>query len=306
MSDASVRTWGDHGGPVLDAARGFDVIHCGRCGFRHVVPVPTPEELDQVYREDYYAVEKPLYIERYQEDLDWWNLVYDERYDLLESLLPAERRGLLDVGSGPGFFLQRGRARGWRCVGIEPSVQSAEFSSGLGLDIVREFLTPATAAALGRFDVAHLSNVLEHLPDPAGMIALVRGLLDPGGVLFIVVPNDYNPFQEALRAQGMAPWWVAPPHHINYFDFATLQGLLERCGFEVVDRQTTFPMELFLMMGDNYVGDDQLGRRCHARRKNLERALAAPSVHGIKQTLYRGLADLGVGREIVMAARLKA
>lgn len=306
MSDATVRTWGEHSGPVLDTARGFEVIHCARCGFRHVVPVPTPEDLDKVYREDYYAVEKPLYIERYQEDLDWWNLVYDERYDLLEKLLPAGRRHILDVGSGPGFFLQRGRSRGWRCVGIEPSVQSAEFSSGLGLDIVREFLTPANATALGRFDVVHLSNVLEHLPDPAGMIDLARGLLNPGGVLFIVVPNDYNPFQEALRARGQAPWWVAPPHHINYFDFDTLQGLLERCGFEVADRQTTFPMELFLMMGDNYVGDDQLGRQCHARRKELERALAAPAVRGIKQSIYRGLADLGVGREIVMAARLKA
>lgn len=297
--------WEDHHGEVVDSKAGFDVVHCRSCGFRHITPIPSPEELDRIYREEYYSLEKPLYIERYQEDLDWWNLVYEERYLMLEQLLQPERRRILDIGSGPGFFLLNGKKRGWETLGFEPSSQSAAFSTSLGLDIRNTFLTAETAAELGTFDVVHLCNVLEHLRDPAEMIAIAKSLLNPGGLLFIVVPNDYNPLQELLRGNGHAPWWVAPPHHINFFDFDTLQSLLARLGFDTLERHTTFPMELFLLMGENYIGNDKLGRECHLRRKQLEGALATPQGREIKQKLYDQMAHLGIGREIVMIARPK-
>jgi rRNA maturation protein Nop10 len=78
--------WEGHAGQALDAVAGFTVIECELCGFRHAVP--TPAEFEPVNAHDYYAVEKPLYLERMREDLEWWEMVYDERYDLLESLLP--------------------------------------------------------------------------------------------------------------------------------------------------------------------------------------------------------------------------
>ena len=45
-----IRQWQDHSGPLIDSAKGFDVIECEPCGFKHIVPIPTPEELDAVYR----------------------------------------------------------------------------------------------------------------------------------------------------------------------------------------------------------------------------------------------------------------
>ena len=71
MSTIQCRQWESHRGDVLDSKNGFDVIECGPCQFKHIVPVPTVEELDAGYREDYYAIEKPGYVERYREDLDW-------------------------------------------------------------------------------------------------------------------------------------------------------------------------------------------------------------------------------------------
>ena len=103
----SSRQWQQHSGLVLDRVNEFDVIECLSCGYKHVVPIPTQEELEQVYREDYYSHEKPLYLDEHLEDLDWWNLVYDDRYDYLESQLPGESRSLLDIGSVPVYFLLR-------------------------------------------------------------------------------------------------------------------------------------------------------------------------------------------------------
>ena len=290
----------------MDSVNGFDVIECEACGYKHITPIPTASELEAVYRHEYYTAEKPLYLEQHREDLDWWNLVYRDRYDTFEELLPPERRRILDVGSGPGFFLLHGKQRGWNTLGIEPSVQAAAHSRDLGLEIVADFLSEETAARLGKFDVVHLSNVLEHIPNPAGFIKIICNLLNPGGLICAVAPNDYNPFQNALRvACNYKPWWVAPPHHINYFDFESLNKLLSASGFEVILQETTFPIDMFLLMGDNYIGNDALGRQCHGKRKMFEQNLAAAGLNNIKRQLYRDLAKSGIGREVQIVARKK-
>ena len=79
-------------------------------------------------------------------------------------------------------------------------------------------------------------------PIPIAILLLARDLLEPGGVLCVGVPNDFSPFQiAAARAAGAGEWWVAPPHHLNYFDFDSLSDLLARLGFDVVERTTSFP-----------------------------------------------------------------
>jgi len=301
-----IKKWQNHTGPILDSVKGFDVIECEVCGFKHIVPIPTPEELGVMYKQEYYTAEKPLYLERHQEDLDWWNLVYSERYDTFEELLPSDRRRLLDVGSGPGFFLLHGKQRGWQTLGVEPSAQAVTHSRELGLEIAEEFLTKEMVSQLGTFDVVHMSEVLEHIPDPKEMLKLTHALLNPGGLICVVVPNDYNPFQQALRTVcDYEPWWVAPPHHINYFDFESLEQLLSTSGFEVILREATFPIDMFLLMGENYVGNDALGRQCHARRKELECNLAKANMNDLKRELYRALASIGVGREAQIIGQRK-
>lgn len=292
-----------HEGPTLDSANGFDVIECGPCGFKHVIPIPSAKDLEEVYRHEYYTKEKPLYLERHREDLEWWNLVYGERYDFFEQHLPPDRRQILDIGSGPGFFLLHGKNRGWETMGIEPSAHAAAHSRGLGLQITEDFLTDSSAKTLGQFDAIHASEVLEHIADPAGLLGVVHSLLKPGGLLCVVVPNDYNPFQHVLRsACGYKPWWVAPPHHINYFNVDSLGRLFARNNFSIVHQEATFPIDLFLLMGDNYIGNDALGRQCHAKRKTFEKNLAATGRGDLKRNLYQHLASVGLGREIVLFA----
>jgi SAM-dependent methyltransferase len=293
-----------HKGRVIDIVNNYEIIECEECGFKHINPIPTQEELDRVYREDYYTTEKPKFIERQLEDIDWWNLVYGERYDTFEKNLPENRRRILDVGSGPGFFLLHGKNRGWQVVGIEPSLQAAAYSRKLGLEVIENFLTDKTPLQIGKFDVIHMSEVLEHIPNPTKMIQLAHSLLSSGGLLCVVVPNDYNPFQYALRnVLNFHPWWIAPPHHINYFNFDSLSLLLANNGYEILLTEATFPIDMFLLMGDNYIGKNTLGRLCHRKRMAFERNLAAAGLTHIKRQLYEAFASNGLGREIVLIAK---
>jgi SAM-dependent methyltransferase len=294
----------EHPGPVIDSARGFDLIACETCGFTHVMPLPTPETLDDLYREDYYVREKPDYLEKVGLDQAWYTIGYRERFDTFERFLPSHRRRMADVGCGPGFLAAHGVQRGWEAIGVEPSRQAAAHARGLGVKVIEDFFSEDVVREMGPIDVVQMTNVLEHVADPMHMLALAHSALRPGGLICIVVPNDYNPIQDALRrASGYAPWWVAPPHHLNYFTFGSLEGVLRKTGYAIAERTTTFPMELFLLLGYNYVVDSGLGRVCHERRMTLETTLGAAGHETLRRDLYRAFAQLSVGREAVVVAR---
>jgi hypothetical protein len=140
------------------------------------------------------------------------------------------------------------------------------------------------------------------------MLRLFHKQLNPGGVVLISLPNDGNPLQEAARQAGdLPPWWIAPPHHLNYFTVDAIVDLVSRSGFSPLSVQGSFPMEFFLLFGENYVGDGERGRECHAKRKAFELALRAAGMAALKTRLYEQFASLGLGRTTqVLARRLDA
>ena len=109
---------GDHDGLPVARAKGVDVIACAICGFRHVITLPDTAELERTCRDTYYTEEKPMFLAHAGEDQDWAS---SDRLESFEGLLPRDRRRLLDVGCGPGFFLKTARERGWSVQGLEPS-----------------------------------------------------------------------------------------------------------------------------------------------------------------------------------------
>ena len=211
----AVIEWQSHAGPRLANDKNHDILDCQSCGFRHAVPLPEPAALEQAYRENYYAGEKPTFFSHAAEDQASGELAQTDRLEIFERSLPPSQRRLLDIGSGPGFFLKTAKSRGWRVLGIEPSRQAAAHARELGVEVVEGFFNAETAPGLGRFDVVHMNNVLEHIPDPISLVGLARDLLVPGGIACINVPNDFSPFQlAASAAQNTREWWLALPHHL--------------------------------------------------------------------------------------------
>src|ERR1700744_6507151 len=135
MSHAAAKDFlrdGVHYGARIAAREHHDIIECEACGFKHALPLPDAGTLEEIYREDYYAQEKPTFLAHAGEDQSWAELAQIDRLEILETLLPPDRRRLLDVGCGPGFFLQTALRRGWLAHGIEPSRQAAAHARALG------------------------------------------------------------------------------------------------------------------------------------------------------------------------------
>lgn len=292
-----------HQGNVIDSIDGIDVIACSACGFKHVDPLPSQEELDTLYQNEYYSSEKPQYLKDSEEDQSWWEMTYRHYFHLFGKHLHKESPRLLEIGSGPGYFLKVGKELGWDVLGIEPSKQAIAFSDQFDVPVVHGFFNDASAKELGTFDLIFMDTLLEHVPDPASTLALCHSILNPGGLICIISPNDYNPLQQILREHAnYKPWWVVPRHHLNYFDFESIQTLLQKQSFNLLESQGTFPMEFFLLCGDNYIGNGSLGRDLHGKRKAFEELLMKSNPE-LLQSFYQWLGDQGIGRSFVVIAK---
>src|ERR1700733_12388226 len=89
-----------HGGPVIVSVDGHDVIDCRACGFRHIDPLFSDEDLRKFYNGEFYEKERADYFTHAEEDKEWWMLRYHHYFETLEQHAPGKR--LLDIGSGPG------------------------------------------------------------------------------------------------------------------------------------------------------------------------------------------------------------
>lgn len=300
--------WRGHKGVKLEAGssehQNCDVIDCTTCGFAHVVPLPSAEDLEALYAEDFYDSEKPDYLDKARADEEWAALFTRDKLDTFSHLLGKKERALLDIGSGPGMFLKAAADAGWTATGVEPSRQAVAHTRDMGLEVVEGFFDEAVAKDLGTFNVVHLNNMLEHVPDPADLLARAASLVKPGGLLCVTVPNDYNGFQTAVQInEAVDPWWVAPDHHLNYFNFESLARLLSRVGFEEERRLTSFPMEAFLLMGENYIDDPKVGSAAHAKRVAFDLGLEKSGQGHVRRAFYQALASAGLGREASIIAR---
>ncbi|MHB9010502.1 MAG: class I SAM-dependent methyltransferase [Carboxydocellales bacterium] len=283
----------------------YTAIECQTCGFTHLYPVPTPIELEEFYKNQYFEEVKPGWTEDQLEEQVFWDINFEDKLNTIATLLNiAGKKRILDIGCGNGLFLKFFQRHDWDILGIEPSGTVARYARKIGIPVLEDTIENINLNELGLFDVVNLSFVLEHVPNPMEFCTLVFNLLKPGGVACFELPNDFNGFQRAIHDfLQKEMWWISAPDHINYFNFDSLEKLLTKIGYQVELKETSFPMELFILMGDDYVGDSEVGKKMHKKRVQFEKALVQTGRNEVKRKFYQALAETGLGRTIIMYAR---
>src|SRR5918999_2610156 len=189
----------------------WTIQRCDRCGAAYLDPRPADEALEGLYAH-YYTHEPPVPnlappgpAARFARGLRNAHLARALGYELQPSLrvggvlgrlIPgfaalAERpvRGLpagakvLDVGAGNGLFVAEARAWGLKAAGIELDKGAAAAGRRAGLDLEVETAAERAAREPGTYDAVTLSHVIEHVPDPVGLLRDCARLLRPGGSL---------------------------------------------------------------------------------------------------------------------------
>jgi SAM-dependent methyltransferase len=136
---------------------------------------------------------------------------------------------LLEIGCAYGFFLEE--ARGFYDVaGIEIADAAVAFSRARGLFVTSGVADESALAQFGMLDVIVLLDVIEHLPDPQGTLALCRQHLNPGGVI-VITTGDFASIYARLAGRN----WrlMTPPQHLWFFTPQSIRRLSHSLGFKL-------------------------------------------------------------------------
>lgn len=213
----------------------FSYVSCRDCGLIYQHPQVIPEDIPLLYPESYapWAGGVP----RHGVPPPWKRRIRDR---MVITGLPQQVQtrldaggSLLDVGCGNGRFMARIASEHpmARVEGLDFSPQAATaVRESLGLH-VHLGTVQQLAATLPPFDVITMWWYLEHEPDPAAVLTACAGLLKPGGILAIGVPNA----RSISRALFRDRWFhLDPPRHLWIFTPATMRRLLQGAGLTTV------------------------------------------------------------------------
>lgn len=216
---------------------GIEFVGCRRCATIYASPRPKPEHLDEYYRlsENYAYWNKHIFP---PSEAARREHIFKPRVAKVLDICKRHGVGrgtILEVGAGFGIFCEEMKLVGFfrRVVGIEPTPDLAETCRRRGIEIIEK---PIEQVELGQGAVDVVANfeVIEHLFDPRSFLEKCRGLLAEGGIFITTCPNGLGFDIQAMGALSSA----VDNEHLNLFNPGSLGGLLESCGFEVLEKQT--------------------------------------------------------------------
>ena len=205
-----------------------DLLKCSGCGFIFADPLKTAE-MEASYEEDFAASNRhPTFVKRDGQyvirNAHKLNRILDE----LERFKSGDAR-FLDVGCSAAFFLKLAESRGWKPDGVEISDFGVEFSTReLQLPVFQGTLQEA-AFPDDHFDVVFSSHVMEHIADPAELLAEMHRVIRPGGALVTVIPTQFSSpswrFFKTFYGDG-------PPKHVSFYSRSTWNRFIREAGFK--------------------------------------------------------------------------
>jgi ubiquinone/menaquinone biosynthesis C-methylase UbiE len=145
---------------------------------------------------------------------------------------------LLDVGCGSGVFLHRMYKLGWSATGLDfdaKAIENAKIKYGTDLTVMHSDLHGAKFPN-DSFDAVTMSHVIEHAPDPIGLITECKRVLKPGGRLVITTPNINSNGHKRFRDC----WWgLDSPRHLQIFSLSALRDCAIKAGFQSATSSTS-------------------------------------------------------------------
>jgi len=228
------------------------IVRCVNCGLIYVNP--RLKEPEKVYwgDADKYLKEAKLIFEGQLKHHRDPNYLQDLK--LIRRYKPSGN--FLDVGTNMGFFLRNARGHNWNLYGVEPSPSLSSLArERFGLNVKTAFLEEA-GFENNFFDIVSMTDVFEHISQPKKILSEVRRILKPDGVFFIKVPNGhFNLFKLRLaRLMGKLKNYdlFDSYEHLVHYSHATLQKMLNLCGFKMIKACVGRPIQL--PVWHNYVG----------------------------------------------------
>ena len=236
---------GDNHRPVFESYDGYWYEECGHCGCWHVPLKVNASLFERFFAEHPQAAEicQRSFQKRLSEDNQKADLArFDDYFTRLSKIFGDGRKlRYLDMGCGVGNALVAARSRGFEATGVESSSECIRICREAGLDV----RSSGEGLPAADFDIITFWESLEHMVDPAAMLAMCDRLLAENGVVAFTIPNLNSPLLRAQRGDSsVVHGGYDTPGHINLFNPSHVRLLLERSGFAVLHMDGQYGMHL--------------------------------------------------------------
>ncbi|MDP3071612.1 MAG: class I SAM-dependent methyltransferase [Opitutaceae bacterium] len=229
--EAATKPWTGRHWHIPGRDRQFTYVACARCGSLSCAPVPTEAELAYYYGThfDYGWYRQRASLKKIQAKARW------RRAGRILKNYGASKGRLLDIGCGHGHFVNSAKRDGWEAWGVDFASDATAYGrETLKLKIVEGTL--GTAVRSGQlpartFDFITAWHCAEHVSEQREFFDLIAGLLAPGGLLLIAVPNAEATGMKSRREEWT--WCQQPYLHVVHYTARGLTAAVAQSGLTV-------------------------------------------------------------------------
>lgn len=207
----------------LDRGEMFYPLRANVCMHCYYVGLPvyvSPHEIFSEYA--YFSSVSSSWIEYVRSSVE--SLVAEFR------LSPASQ--VIEMGSNDGYLLQFFVEKGIPALGVEPAENVARVANARGIPTLAAFFNRQTAEELRKqgkcADLLLSYNCLDHVPDLNDVVAGMKLLLNPWGVIQVEIP-----YLDSLVASNQFD--TIYHDRFSYLSFLAAEHLFDRNGLRIFD-----------------------------------------------------------------------
>ncbi len=213
---------------------GFKIIKCHGCGCGFLDRTDINFDQESFYQSYYNKndLNKKIGYNNYFLLERSLKLTFQKRIRAILKHLNSnnEKKTLLDIGCGPGFFLEEA-SKYFETYGVEISKSASDFATNCRkLKVINSGFRSGLFEP-DKFDVVTMWDTLEHMDNPQRVLTEVAEVTKKSGLL-IFTTGDFNSFSAWFFGKN---WHLLNlPEHLFFFNQKCLKHLFDKTGFEIL------------------------------------------------------------------------
>lgn len=251
---------GGHGTFVFNK-NGFSFEECGVCDTLYVSPRPSLEAFETYYRNskasEFWATTFYKETESNRRELLWKPKAL-MILNKINNYYPNTET-IIDIGGGYGVFMEEFmKVHPIKHIIIEPSSALASVCNAKGFNVVQNFLEKVTNKDIGTGKKTFVSfELFEHLHSPLEFLTKVHSLMDNDDIFIFTTLSGKGLDIRVLWDKAKA---VSPPMHLNFLNPSSIQILVEKIGFEVLEVSTPGKLDINILENNHNSIKDRFWR----------------------------------------------
>lgn len=218
--------------------KNFSLFECPLCKLQFWSPLQNPGA-------EWYEANKENQARKKIIDPEWAKFLILNTWNTRKFFKAVPSLGgekILDLACGTGAFVAEAVRQGYDAWGVDFDKEEIDLARSWG---VKSAVVQDIFSFLGNnkeeFDIITGFEIVEHVENPAHLIALCFGALKKGGSLVLSTPNRNRHWGRIDES------WDFPPHHLLRWDKESLRKILNAQGFEVMKIEHQILFETYVL-----------------------------------------------------------